>query len=68
MRHFNKIVAVYAIGAIVAFGHAFHYQQQYNVTWLGEHQERGTLDRGLIASLAAMFWPLYWSQYAWSKP
>lgn len=58
---------VYAIAAVVTYGHAYHNQTQYVVKFSGERREADAVEKGCVAILASGAWPLYWSQHFWSK-
>lgn len=55
------IVAVYALGFLLTFGHAYH-QESMRFSYIGEKTYRvDPAARSVGTMIVALFWPLYWA-------
>ncbi len=59
------LIAAYALGATVAYGHAYINNSRTYESFTGDRREYDSLARGFIALWAAAFWPLYGSVVYW---
>jgi len=68
MSRVKILIAAYAFGLVVTYGHAYQFNANYIVTFSGARREADSVERGFVALASCAVWPLYWSQHFWSKP
>lgn len=61
------LTLLFAIGAVVTYGHAYHHQLPYTVQFDGSRVEADAFYKCFVAITSAALWPLYWSQYLWGE-
>lgn len=61
------LIIVYALVAFITYGHAYVHQTQYAVGYGGQRREAMTEEKGMVAFIASLIWPAYWSQHYFSE-
>lgn len=62
-------IALYALGAIFTFGHAYNRVPDTDTWFVGQETAiiNGPTYKAMQAALAVTGWPLYWSAILWER-